>query len=327
MEADRIKTVNLDGVKVIRHGMKPSAFSQVAPQRKPPWLRVRLPDAAGPWAKVRQTVQQHSLHTVCQEALCPNLPECWGRGTATFMLLGSACTRACRFCAVDTGNPRGRIDEREPEQTAQAVALMRLKYVVLTSVNRDDLPDGGSGHFARTIAAIRRCSPQTQVEALVPDFQGDAQAVQTVAQSGLLVFAHNLETVERLTPQVRDPRATYAQSLQVLQQARHSGEELMTKSSLMLGLGETDDEILVALRDLRSAGVRALTLGQYLRPTRNHLPVQRWVRPEAFDDYRQRALQMGFVFASCGPMTRSSYRAEEILQVLPGAEVVTDEVI
>ena len=310
---ETIKVTNLDGVRVVRHGVKVSALSEVEPGRKPPWLKRRLPDASGPWARVRERVHSHGLHTVCEEAMCPNLPECWSRGTATFMLLGSACTRACRFCAVDTGNPRGKLNAAEPLETAKAVQLMQLKYLVLTSVNRDDLADGGAGHFAQTIRQVLKLNPDVAVEALTPDFAGNLEAVLAVVDSGLLVFAHNIETVERLTGRVRDPRATYRQSLRVLEHAAGQSAEVIVKSGMMLGLGESDDEITRAMDDLRTAGVRILTLGQYLRPTRNHLPVERWVRPDEFEQYRLWALEKGFESVASGPLVRSSYRAEEAL--------------
>ncbi|HEY8485995.1 MAG TPA: lipoyl synthase [Limnochordales bacterium] len=280
---------------------------------KPDWLRVTLP--FGPtYAHVLDVVSRLRLHTVCQEALCPNVGECWGHGTATFMILGWVCTRACRFCAVATGNPRGAVDPDEPERVAQAVEELGLQYVVLTSVDRDDLPDGGAQHFARTVRAIKARTPHVRVEALTPDFQGDLRAVEVVVDSGLDVFAHNLETVRRLTPRVRDPRAGYDQSLAVLAHAKAHRPDVLTKSSLMLGLGETEQELREAMEDLRRVGVDILTLGQYLRPTRHHLPVERYVTPAEFERYRQWALEAGFVEAFSGPLVRSSYRAERVFQ-------------
>jgi lipoic acid synthetase len=229
------------------------------------------------------------------------------------MLMGAVCTRACRFCSVDTGNPRGWLDADEPAHVAESVALMQLSYIVLTSVNRDDLPDGGAAHFAACVRAIRARSPQTSVEALTPDFQGVLRDVQTVMDSGLAVFAQNLETVRRLTHPVRDARAGYEQTLAVLAHAKRHRPEVLTKSSLMLGLGETDEEILAALDDLRAANVDIVTLGQYLRPTPNHLPVVRFVTPEQFAQYRQAGLARGFREVVSGPLVRSSYRAEAAL--------------
>jgi lipoic acid synthetase len=249
--------------------------------------------------------------------MCPNMGECWGAGTATIMLMGHVCTRACRFCAVDTGNPRGWLDPEEPANAARSVQLMGLRYVVLTSVDRDDLPDGGAAHYAACVAAIKARNPATAVEALTPDFAGNESAVATVVASGVEVFAHNLETVRRLTPEVRDPRAGYAQSLRVLAtasaQSVGSGQALLVKSSLMLGLGETRDEIAQAMDDLRGSGVRLLTLGQYLRPTQNHLPVRRFVHPDEFQALRELGLGKGFVEVVAGPLVRSSYRAEQAL--------------
>jgi lipoic acid synthetase len=263
---------------------------------------------------VRATVKEHRLATVCEEAKCPNIGECWNAGTATIMLMGAVCTRACRFCSVDTGNPRGWLDLEEPANSARTVQLMRLKYVVLTSVNRDDLDDGGAGHFAACVRAIKELNPATAVEALTPDFQGVLRDVETVVDSGLEVFAQNVETVRRLTHPVRDPRASYEQTLTVLQHAKAHRPDVLTKTSLMLGLGETDDELLEAMRDIRTAGVDVLTLGQYLRPTPNHLSVERWVEPAEFDRYRAWALEMGFLECVSGPLVRSSYRAERALE-------------
>ena len=279
---------------------------------KPRWLKA-LPATGERYAQIRRNVHAHRLATVCEEAKCPNIGECWNAGTATIMLMGAVCTRACRFCAVDTGNPHGWLDAGEPTNVAQSVALMGLSYIVLTSVNRDDLPDGGAAHFAACVRAIRERSPATAVEALTPDFQGVHRNVETVVDSGLQVFAQNQETVRRLTYIVRDARAGYDQTLAVLAHAKRHRPEVLTKSSLMLGLGETDEEILAAMDDLRTAQVDLLTLGQYLRPTPNHLPVARFVTPAQFDGYRQAALARGFRECVAGPMVRSSYRAERAL--------------
>ena len=308
-----VKFRNANGIRAIKDGIKlhRAARSSVGP--KPPWLRVRLGGGQG-FHKVRRTVDQHRLSTVCQESHCPNIGECWSRGTATLMLMGSVCTRACRFCAVDTGNPNGWLDPDEPRHAAESVRLMGLKYVVLTSVDRDDLTDGGAGHYAACVSAIKRLNPGTGVEALTPDFGGDHAAVETVVSSGVDVFAQNLETVERLTHPVRDIRAGYAQTLDVLRHAKVSRSRVLTKSSLMLGLGETDEEVGQAMDDLRDAGVDVLTLGQYLRPTANHLPVERWVHPDEFAAYREDGLARGFTEVASGPLVRSSYRAERILQ-------------
>jgi lipoic acid synthetase len=263
---------------------------------------------------VRGMVREHRLATVCEEAKCPNIGECWNAGTATIMLMGAVCTRACRFCAVDTGNPRGWLDADEPAHVARTVELMKLKYVVLTSVNRDDLDDGGAAHYAACVRAIKAACPETAVEALTPDFQGSASAVATVVDSGLEVFAQNVETVRRLTHPVRDPRAGYEQTLQVLAYAKRHRPSVLTKTSLMLGLGETEAEVLECFADLRAAEVDLLTLGQYLRPTANHLAIERFVPPEEFQRLRERALDLGFLECVAGPMVRSSYRAERALE-------------
>jgi lipoyl synthase len=279
---------------------------------KPRWLKAPLAAGAG-YDAVRHTVREHRLATVCEEAKCPNIGECWNAGTATIMVLGKVCTRACRFCAVDTGNPHGWLDGEEPSNVAASVALMNLKYVVLTSVDRDDLPDGGAAHYAACVRAIRQRTPATAVEALTPDFQGVLPDVERVVDSGLQVFAQNIETVRRLTHPVRDPRAGYETTLAVLAHAKAYRPEVLTKSSLMLGLGETDAEIAECMDDLRAAGVDILTLGQYLRPTVHHLPVERFVTPEEFLRYRQWGLERGFRECVSGPLVRSSYRAEQAL--------------
>ena len=312
------KYVTPQGFTAVRDGIKrgaADAFGQAAAAggtlRKPPWLRARLASGAG-FESVQKNVREHRLSTVCEEAKCPNIGECWNAGTATIMLMGAVCTRACRFCAVDTGNPRGWLDHDEPENVARSVELMGLKYVVLTSVNRDDLADGGAAHYAAAVRAIKKRNPHTAVEALTPDFQGDMVDVHTVLDSGLDVFAQNIETVRRLTHPVRDPRAGYEQTINVLRGAK-AHARVLTKTSLMLGLGESDEEIRETMQDLADARVDLLTLGQYLRPTPNHLAVQRFVAPHEFDRYREWALQLGFLECVSGPLVRSSYRAEQAL--------------
>ncbi|MCY3885872.1 MAG: lipoyl synthase [Gammaproteobacteria bacterium] len=305
------------GFSAIRDGISSARAQKLIPTtdceasvRKPPWLRVRLPQ--GPkYRTVQKSVLENSLHTVCAESHCPNIGECWSNGTATLMLMGSVCTRACRFCAVDTGNPNGWLDYKEPMNCARAVSLMKLQYVVLTSVDRDDLEDGGASHYADCIRAIHAANPSTTIEALTPDFGGNLASVETVTNTPVKVFAQNLETVETLTSLVRDPRAGYQQTLNVLAHAK-ANSQVRTKSSLMLGLGETDEEIRKAFEDLLSHNVDFLTLGQYLRPTKNHLPVSRWVHPEEFESYREIALQLGFLDVAAGPMVRSSYRADRL---------------
>ncbi len=301
------------GFNAIKNGIKGDPGTVRISQRKPAWLRARI-GSGKQYESVKRTVHEHRLSTVCEESHCPNIGECWNNGTATIMLMGSVCTRACRFCAVDTGNPNGWLDHAEPANAAEAVRLMRLRYIVLTSVDRDDLSDGGAAHYAACVRAIKAMNPTTAVEALTPDFNGDARAVETVVDSGLQVFAQNVETVERLTHPVRDPRASYAQTLGVLEHAKRHRSDVLTKTSLMVGLGETDDEIRLTMDDLRARGVDILTLGQYLQPTLNHLPVARWVHPDEFARYRQWGLARGFIEVASGPLVRSSYRADRILE-------------
>jgi lipoic acid synthetase len=284
---------------------------------KPSWLKVTIPTGEV-FGEVRKIVREHKLHTVCEEAMCPNIAECWSRGTATFMLMGHICTRACRFCAVDTGNPMGRLDPTEPASVAESVQLMSLKYVVLTSVDRDDLPDGGAYHFSRTVEAIKKVSPGTRVEALTPDFGGNTNCVDLVLAAGVDVYAQNLETVRRLTHPVRDVRAGYDRTLGVLAHAKKARPDVYTKTSVMLGLGETREEILETMADCRAAGVDVLTFGQYLRPTHHHLPVERYVTPEEFAELREIGMAMGFVEVVSGPLVRSSYKAEQLFMDRPG---------
>ena len=301
------------GFSAVRNGQKRRA--EPVPDRagrKPRWLRAQLP-AGARYRRLKGLMREHRLATVCEESHCPNIGECWNAGTATLMVMGGVCTRACRFCAVDTGNPGGWLDPEEPENAAETVRLMDLGYVVLTSVDRDDLADGGASHFAGCVRAIRRRSPKTAVEVLTPDFRGDEESVRTVLASGPTVFAHNIETVRRLTPRVRDPRAGYDQSLAVLKAAARLGGGILTKSGIMLGLGERPGELRQAMRDLRRHGVSLLTLGQYLRPTKHHLPVERYVPPGEFAEWREYGLAAGFVEVVAGPLVRSSYRAERAL--------------
>ena len=306
------KFVNDKGITAIKDGVKAGRGGNER-LRKPDWLRVRV--QGGPnFDKVQGIVKEHRLATVCEEAKCPNMSECWNSGTATIMLMGDVCTRACRFCAVNTGNPKGWLDPEEPDNTARSVQLMKLRYVVLTSVNRDDLPDGGAGHYAQCVRRVKADNPQTAVEALTPDFLGVPRDVETVLDSGIEVFAQNVETVRRLTHPVRDPRAGYDQTLAVLAHAKHYRPDVLTKTSLMLGLGETEAEIMEAMDDLRAADVDILTLGQYLQPTAHHYPIARWVSPDEFETYRQWGLDRGFLEVVSGVFVRSSYRAEQVLQ-------------
>lgn len=281
--------------------------------KKPDWLRIKL-TSSPKHAKVKDLVTKHQLSTVCEEAKCPNMSECWSHGTATIMLMGKVCTRACKFCSVDTGNPNGWLDADEPAKTAESVAIMQLEYVVLTSVDRDDLPDGGAKHYADAIRAIKARCPTTKVEALTPDFSGDHAAIDVLLASGVDVFAQNVETVERLTHPVRDPRAGYWQTINLLTYAKQKRPDVITKTSLMLGLGEEKDEVIQCMRDLKNANVDVLTFGQYMRPTLNHLPVIRYVTPDEFKEYRDIGLEMGFLEVASGPMVRSSYRADRIFK-------------
>ena len=300
------------GIVAIKDGVKSVGLPH---QRlaKPKWLRI-VNHTTPAYTHVKEQVKEHRLATVCEEAKCPNISECWSHGTATIMLMGAVCTRACRFCAVDTGNPHGWLDQEEPENTARTVALMNLDYVVLTSVNRDDLSDGGAKHYADSIRAIKARCPRTKIEALTPDFQGSQRDVAVLLDSGVDVFAQNVETVLRLTHPVRDNRAGYWQTLNVLAYAKQYRPDVLTKTSLMLGLGETDEEIIQTMDDLRAQHVDILTLGQYLQPTRHHLPVERYVTPEAFTQLREIGLQKGFFEVASGPLVRSSYRADRIFK-------------
>lgn len=278
-------------------------------QRKPDWLKIRLHRSAD-YADVRHIVERHGLHTICSSGRCPNQSECWSRRTATFMILGDVCTRGCRFCATRTGRPLPPEDD-EPRRVAESVALMKLRYVVVTSVTRDDLPDGGAAHWAATVEAIRSLNPATAVEVLIPDLDARPELLATVVASRPDIIGHNIETVERLTPAVRS-RAEYRTSLRTLQLLAEQGAT--TKSGLMVGLGETDGEVLQTLRDLREAGVKIVTIGQYLRPTLEHVPVAAYITPEQFERYRRLALEMGFSYCASAPLVRSSYLAEEALK-------------
>lgn len=277
---------------------------------KPDWLKVRAPSGEN-YVRIKEMLGELKLATVCQEAKCPNMGECWSGGTATFMLMGEVCTRGCRFCHIKTGNPKGKIDPLEPEKVAYSIAQMKLKYVVITSVDRDDLPDQGAGHFAQTVATIKKLDPGLIVEILTPDFRGVADLIWQVVDARPDVFAHNIETVERLTPKVRDPRATYRQSLDVLELVKRKDPTRYTKSSIMLGLGETDEEVLQTLKDLRQSGCDVVTFGQYLQPTTRHLKVIEFITPEKFAQWQSIAEGLGFLYVASGPLVRSSYRAGE----------------
>lgn len=309
------KTIKENGVVAVKNGIKPNSNKLIPIERKPTWLRVKSQNSRK-YRELKSIVSDKNLHTVCEEAMCPNIQECWSHGTATFMLLGSVCTRACKFCAVDTGNPKGQLDKDEPIKVANSITYMDLKYAVLTSVNRDDLSDGGAGHFSDTIRAIKEKAPGVIIEALVPDFLGNTKSIETLLDSNLEVFAQNLETVRRLTKRVRDPRAGYDQTLEVLSYAKQNSPAIITKTSLMFGLGETEEEILTAFEDIKRAGVDVLTLGQYMRPTINHLPVEKWYTPDEFDYFKKLAIETGFLEVASGPMVRSSYRADRIAHLV-----------
>ena len=275
--------------------------------RKPIWLRVS-PPGGEIYTKVKASLRSRELHTVCEEARCPNLSECWGSGTATIMIMGDICTRGCRFCAVNGGKPVS-LDRNEPVRVAEAIRQWGLKYVVITSVCRDDLKDGGASHMANTIRVIKSRCPTTTIEVLIPDFKGDIDSLRMIIQSGPKVLSHNIETIRRLTARVRDPRASYEQSLSLLKKCKQITCEIYTKSSIMLGLGESEDETIEAMRDLRSVGVDILTMGQYLQPTARHFPVCEYIPPEQFEKLRGIAKSMGFIYVASGPLVRSSYRA------------------
>jgi lipoic acid synthetase len=277
--------------------------------RKPVWLRVRAPSGEN-YTKVKQSLRSLDLHTVCEEARCPNISECWGTGTATIMIMGDTCSRGCRFCAVNSGKPV-LLDADEPERVAKAIKEWKLSYVVITSVCRDDLKDGGAEHIAKTIKATKDLCPKTIVEPLIPDFRGNEDSIKIIVESKPEVISHNIETVSRLTPKVRDVRASYEQSLRVLKKIKDIDSLIYTKSSIMLGLGENEEEIIQTIKDLRSVGVNILTLGQYLQPNPKYLPVVEYITPEKFSWLREIGESMGFAYVASGPLVRSSYRAGE----------------
>lgn len=277
---------------------------------KPEWLKVRAPGGEN-YQRIKTMLGDLKLATVCQEAKCPNMGECWSGGTATFMLMGEVCTRGCKFCHVKTGNPKGVLDPLEPEKVGYSIAQMGLEYVVITSVDRDDLPDQGAAHFSRTIRTIKKLDEHVIIEILTPDFRGEMDLVAQLVDAKPDVFAHNVETVERLQKKVRDPRANYKQSLGVLEHVKKHDPTRYTKTSLMLGLGETDEEILQTLKDLRAIDCDVITFGQYLQPTQRHIPVIEYVTPEKFKYWQKTAEDLGFLYVASGPLVRSSYRAGE----------------
>ncbi|MBI2655663.1 lipoyl synthase [Candidatus Woesearchaeota archaeon] len=279
---------------------------------KPEWLKIKLVKNEN-FSGIKETLLKHSLHTVCESAHCPNISECWSGGTATFMLMGDVCTRGCKFCAVKTGNPMKELDKDEPRKLAQALAEIRLfDYVVLTSVNRDDLEDGGASHFAECIREVKKEYPGIIVEVLIPDFKGDMISLKKIVDAKPEVIAHNIETVERLQRKVRDPRANYLQSLSVLENVKKLNPDIYTKSAIMLGFDESDEEVIQSMKDLRAAGCQLLTIGQYLRPSGRHLPIAKFVEPAKFRYFEQKALELGFLYCASGPFVRSSYRAGEL---------------
>jgi lipoic acid synthetase len=284
------------------------AVERFAP--KPEWLKVRAPGGSS-YTHLKETFRALDLHTVCEEARCPNVGECWSEGTATIMLLGDTCTRGCRFCAVTTGNPRGAVDGREPEHVARALAQLGLQYVVMTMVDRDDLLDGGASHVAKTVTRLKELRPDMLVETLLGDFQGHLDYVDVTVDAKPDVWAHNVEVVARLQRQIRDVRCSYEQSLRVLARAKERDPSRITKSSIMVGIGETDDEVTETMRDLHDARVDILTLGQYLRPSPKHAAVDRFVHPTLFDQWAEQGRAMGFSYVASGPLVRSSYKAAE----------------
>ncbi|BFZ56984.1 hypothetical protein PYCC9005_004034 [Savitreella phatthalungensis] len=315
MSASELYELDPDSPHAPSNTSKAMQRSKKAHVKLPDWLKTDIPTSAS-FNKIKNDLRGLNLHTVCEEARCPNIGTCWGgedkaKATATIMLMGDTCTRGCRFCSVKTSRTPGPLDPKEPEHVAEAISRWGLGYVVLTSVDRDDLPDGGSAHIEETIQRLKHKRPQTLVEALVGDFWGDLDATARVARSGLDVYAHNIETVERLTPEVRDRRATFRQSLAALSHAKQVVPTLVTKSSIMLGLGETDDEIRHAMKELRAAGVDVVTFGQYMRPTKRHLKVHEYVSPVKFASWKTEAEAMGFLYAAAGPLVRSSYKAGE----------------
>lgn len=310
-----VRIVNHAGVSSIKDGMKSNAYSEIIREKKPKWIRISANQNNKSFELIKERTKNLKLSTVCEEAKCPNLSECWSRGTATFMVMGDTCTRACQFCSVNTGNPKGWLDKDEPEKIAKTVQEMGIRYVVLTCVTRDDLSDGGAQHFAETVKAIKSVDKNIEVEVLTSDFNGDQSAIRTIVNSPIKVFAQNIETVERLTHPIRDPRAGYLKTMEVLKHAKEINKHIITKSSIIVGLGEKDREIYKTFEDLRNHDVDIVTLGQYLRPTLNHHPIDRWVTPEEFEMYREKGLEYGFLEVVSGPMVRSSYRAERALEL------------
>ena len=303
------KYLSRNGIKAIKDGIKVSVeYSDQTNPNKPNWFKVKIPTGEN-FLSLKSKVHELKLSSVCEESKCPNIGECWNHKTATLMVMGNVCTRACKFCSVDTGNPKGWLDQEEPKKIAETIAFMSLNYVVLTSVDRDDLIDGGSAHIARCVASSKKISPNVVIEVLSPDFRGNLDHLDTLLESGLDVFSQNIETVKRLTHAVRDPRAGYDQTLKMLRHASNKG--LLSKSGMMLGLGEERDEVIKTMSDLHENGVKILTLGQYLRPTKNHLPVKKYIHPDEFTEYSKIGKDIGIDEVVAGPLIRSSYRADK----------------
>ncbi|EPY18942.1 lipoic acid synthetase [Strigomonas culicis] len=340
LATDQTGRKDLESFMDLPEGLPPSAAS-IGPIARgteplPPWLKLKVPKGATHrprFNKIRQSMRAKKLSTVCEEAKCPNIGECWGgdeeegSATATIMVMGSHCTRGCRFCSVLTSKTPPPLDPEEPEKVASAVHEMGVDYIVMTMVDRDDMADGGAGHVVKCIETIKEKTPSIMLEALVGDFHGDLALVEKVANAPLNVYAHNIECVERISPRVRDRRASYKQSLETLEHVtRHTNGRMLTKSSIMLGLGEREEEVRQTLRDLRAAGVSAVTLGQYLQPSRTRLRVSRYAHPNEFAMWEKEAMDMGFLYCASGPMVRSSYRAGGVLHPEhPGAEKEEEE--
>ena len=289
-------------------------FIQLMSLIHPSWLKMKIPSGEN-YVKIKKTIQKYNLHTVCEEASCPNVSECWDSGTATIMIMGDVCSRGCKFCNVDTGKPF-ELDSEEPQHVAQAIKEWNLRYVVITSVCRDDLLDEGSEHFAKTIQCIKSECPNIVVESLIPDFSGNEKFIQTIVQANPHVVGHNIETVQRLSPSVRDPRANYKQSLKVLKNIKKLNFSIFTKSSLMLGLGESEEEILKSAQDLRDVDVDIITLGQYMQPSQLHIPVKEFVTPETFYQLKLDLKKLGFLHVESGPFVRSSFRASDVIDLI-----------
>lgn len=307
------KYQNEHGVRAVKDGQRSKHANDIR-VKKPEWLKTKKQESSAAFLKVKNITAKHRLATVCEEAKCPNINECWSHGTATIMLMGAVCTRACKFCSVDTGNPKGWLDKDEPQNTAESVRLMDLSYVVLTSVDRDDIADGGAQHYADSINAIKHMNSAIKVEALTPDFNGNTNHIDKLLKTDVDVFAQNVETVERLTHPVRDPRAGYWQTLNLLKYVKETKPNVLTKTSIMVGLGETDDEIEQLMDDCLASKIDILTLGQYMQPTKHHLAIDRFVSPDRFEYYRELGLSKGFLEVASGPMVRSSYRADRVFK-------------